>query len=281
MPQHSPAARSFMYLAMAIFPLVPAPGLAQSGILEEVIVTARKRQETLQETPIAVSAMNSDELRAAQINNVGDLTAHVPGLSRREGRKTADLNIRGIGTRVPGVSAEPGVGVYVDSIYIPRNDVQLVDVLNMESVQVLRGPQGTLFGKNTAGGAVLLTTKKPTDEFAGFASANIGDLDRQNLRFGVSGPLLGDNLFAGIQFDSQKADGYREDAFTGRDYGDVDRNSVLAQFRYDTGRLFTADLLLFWGDQLLILRDQGKHIFSAATNGGDLCIQQVKLMFPE
>ncbi|MEM8496548.1 MAG: TonB-dependent receptor [Pseudomonadota bacterium] len=217
-------------------------------VLEEVVVTARKREETLQDTPIAVSAFTGEALRAAQINNVSDLTRNVPGLSRREGRKTADLNIRGVGTRSPGVQAEPGVGVYVDSIYVPRNDTQLVDVLDVESVQVLRGPQGTLFGKNTAGGALLLTTKKPGQENEGFASANIGDLGRSNFRAGFSGPLVTDTLYGGLQLDYRKEDGYREDARTGTDFGDVDRQSVLAQLRYEPNESFVGDLLLFFGD---------------------------------
>ncbi|MEM9255258.1 MAG: TonB-dependent receptor [Pseudomonadota bacterium] len=224
----------------------PSPVYAQAG-LEEVIVTARKREETLQSTPIAVTAFSSDSLRQSQINNIGDLTQNVPGLSRREGRKTADLNIRGVGTRVPDISAEPGVGVYVDSIYIPRNDSQLVDVLNMESVQILRGPQGTLFGKNTAGGAILLTTKKPSDVVEGFASADIGDLGRLNLRGGVSGPLSENGLYGGLQVDSQQEDGYFEDAETGKRYGDTDRYSVLGQLRYQPDDAFTGDFLLFYG----------------------------------
>ncbi len=226
---------------------LPATARAQM-VLEEVVVTARKRGETLQETPIAVTAISADELRAAQIDNVGDLTQRVPGLSRREGRKTVDFNIRGVGTRVTGVAAEPGVGVYVDSIYIPRNDSQLVDVLNMESVQVLRGPQGTLFGKNTAGGAILLTSRKPGEDVEGFASANIGDLGRTKLRGGVSGPLLGEGLYGGIQFDHQEEDGYREDQRTGTEYGDVDRYSVLGQLRYESDGAFLGDLMLFYGE---------------------------------
>jgi iron complex outermembrane receptor protein len=237
-----------MLAASALTAVGPAPAFAQSGALEEVIVTARKREETLQETPIAVSAFNSDMLRAAQIINVDGLTHVVPGLSRREGRKTADLNIRGIGTRAPGIEAEPAVGVYVDSVYIPRNDAQLVDVLEMESVQVLRGPQGTLFGKNTAGGAILLTTKKPGPEMAGFASTDIGNLDRHNFRGGISGPLSIDGLYGGIQADYQKEDGYRDDLYTGVDYGNIDRHSVLAQLRYESKENFTGDLMLFYGE---------------------------------
>ncbi len=232
----------------ALTPFTPAPmALAQGAVLEEVVVTARRREESLQETPVAVTAFNEDDMRAAQINTVGDLTAHVPGLTRREGRKEADLAIRGVGTRVVGSRVDPGVGVYVDNIFIPRSDSQLVDAINLESVQVLRGPQGTLFGKNTAGGALLLTTKKPGDEFEGFAYGNFGDLDRANVRLGASGPLT-DTISVGVVLDSANEDGYREDAESGRDYGNTDRQSVLGQFRY-FGDTLTADLMLFYGER--------------------------------
>ena len=226
----------------------PAPvALAQEFVLEEVVVTARRREESLQETPVAVSAFGADEMRAAGIEGVGDLTQHVPGLSRREGRKEADLSIRGVGTRVVGARVDPGVGVYVDNIFIPRSDSQLMDAINLESVQVLRGPQGTLFGKNTAGGALLLTTKKPGEEFEGFANANFGDLDRTKLRLGVSGPLT-ERLAGGLVLDYASEEGYREDAETGRDYGDADRQSVLAQLNY-AGDTFQADFLGFYGER--------------------------------
>jgi iron complex outermembrane receptor protein len=220
---------------------------AQGMMLEEVVVTARRREESLQETPVAVSAFGADEMRAAQINGVGDLTARVPGLSRREGRKEADLSIRGVGQRVRGANADPAVGVYVDNIFIPRSDSQLVDAINLESVQVLRGPQGTLFGKNTAGGALLLTTRKPSEEAEGFMSGNFGDLGRTKVRIGQSGPLT-ERLAGGIVVDYASEDGYREDAETNNEYGDTDRRSVLGQLSYQ-GDSFEANLMLFWGKQ--------------------------------
>ena len=225
--------------------MTPSPVAAQEVMLEEVIVTARRREESMQETPVAVTAFGEDELRAAQINDVGNLTAVVPGLTRREGRKEADFAIRGVGQRVRGANADPAVGVYVDNIFIPRSDSQLVDAINLQSLQVLRGPQGTLFGKNTAGGAVLLTTKKPTDELEGFAYGNFGDLGRTKVRAGLSGPLT-ERLAAGIVLDYAKEDGYIEDHETGAEYGDTDRRSALGQFAY-SGDTFSADLMLFWG----------------------------------
>lgn len=251
MPTSIPQQRiRYLFSACLLVPaglVAPAPvAYGQEAMLEEVVVTARRREESLQETPVAVTAFGEDEMRASQISGVADLSARVPGLTRREGRKEGDLAIRGVGQRVRGANADPAVGVYVDNVFIPRSDSQLVDAINLQSIQVLRGPQGTLFGKNTAGGALLLTTKKPGEEYEGFASAELGDLDRAKLRFGYSGPLS-DSLSAGIVLDYANEDGYREDAETGEDYGDTNRRSALAQFNY-SGDTFGADLMLFWGE---------------------------------
>jgi iron complex outermembrane recepter protein len=227
------------------------PASAQNvsaGVLEEVIVVARKREESLQETPVSVTAINNDELRAAGIQNLEDLVKAVPGMSNNEGARAAGFIIRGVGTRTADVRADPGVGVYVDSIFIPRSDTQLLDTINVESIQVLRGPQGTLFGKNTAGGAILLSTSKPGEEFEAFAELNVGDQSRIYARGGVSGPLT-DTLSAGVVLNSREEDGYMTDAETDVDYGDTDRQSALLQFRWLPTEDFAADLMLFSGRQ--------------------------------
>jgi iron complex outermembrane receptor protein len=228
---------------------IPAVIAEETPVLEEVIVVARRREENLQQTPIAVTAMGTDELRAAQIDNLGDLTRVAPGLTRNEGSRSGFLAIRGVGQQNPNVRFEPGVGVYVDNIYLPRADTQLVDIVNPESVQVLRGPQGTLFGRNTIGGAILVNSTRPGQQFAGFAEMDIGDLDRRKFRAGVSGPLIDDTLYAGVTVSRAREDGYREDAITDVDYGDTNKDAVLAQFRYETGNMFTGDLMLFWSEQ--------------------------------
>jgi outer membrane receptor protein involved in Fe transport len=230
----------------AVFPAISPGAQAQTVALEEIVVTARRRVETLQETPVAVSAFSSEDLRQAQIEDVGDLTRMVPGLSRREGRKEGDLSIRGIGTSTAGANIDPGVGVYVDEVFIPRSDSQLVDVINAESVQVLRGPQGTLFGKNTAGGALLLTTQKPGEEMVGGVRLNLGKNGRQLYRFNISGPVVG-GLSAGITLDYQREDGYMEDVATAREYGDRDRQSALLQLHYEGEAGFYGDLMVFRG----------------------------------
>lgn len=226
-----------------------APAYAQTSFtMEEVLVVARRREEPQQRTPVSVTAMDSNDLRAAQIQNIGDLTREVPGLARREGNKVAGLTIRGVGQSRSSVRVDPGVGVYVDNVYLPRNDTQLAEIINAEAVEVVRGPQGTLFGRNTIGGAVLLTTAKPGEVFSGYAQADIGDLGRQNYRLNVNGPIT-DTLFAGVTLDSANEDGYREDAVSGEEFGDTDKQSVLAQVRWEATDDFMADFMLFYSEQ--------------------------------
>ena len=142
--------------------------LSQEGVLEEVIVTARKREESLQETPVAVTALSAETLRDAGVRNLADLNQIAPNIEVSSANGTAPLAniyIRGIGQRNTGPNIDSGVGIYIDQVYIGRPDGALLDIYDIQSVQVLRGPQGTLFGKNTTGGALVFTTNSPVDEF--------------------------------------------------------------------------------------------------------------------
>ncbi|MEH6593087.1 MAG: TonB-dependent receptor, partial [Halioglobus sp.] len=222
---------------------------AQGAMLEEVVVIARKREESLQETPVAVTVMSEDALKEANIRDLGDLTRVVPGLDTRSGDKFAAFSIRGVGSRGgKSVSTDPAVGVYVDGIFIPRSDSQLVDVISMQSIQVLRGPQGTLFGKNTAGGALLLTSVKPDSELGGELSTDVGNMGRLNLNGNFNLPV-GDDLALRFTVDSRQRDGYMDDVNTGIDFGNEDKLAFAAQARWFATDTLTADFLLFHSKQ--------------------------------
>ncbi|NQX89233.1 MAG: TonB-dependent receptor [Halioglobus sp.] len=277
------------WATIALIPLLSSlvsasvmPVYAQSSTLEEVVVVARKREESLQDTPVAVSAFDTVQLREAQITNVADLARIVPGLSNKDGDRVSGLAIRGVGSRAVGSATDPGVGVYVDGLFMPRSDTQLVDVVDMASIQVLRGPQGTLFGKNTAGGALLLETRKPTDVFEAQVEVGTGNYDRQNLSLRVDGPLFEDKLFAALTYDRRKEEGYMDDYFTGRDYGDTDRKAVVGQLRWLAASDLTVDLLTLWGERrehaapnscISLNPDAALQIFASTTPGvfGDFC----------
>jgi iron complex outermembrane receptor protein len=149
--------------------VAPAPAHAEEQAtkdLEEIVVTARKREERLQDVPLAISALSQDALAKAGAVNVRDLAQSVPGLFYRgfdDGHP--NLFIRGVGTRSYDAGAESSVGTFIDGVYIARFGAQVQDLADVERVEVLRGPQGALFGRNTIGGAINVVTHKPDDDF--------------------------------------------------------------------------------------------------------------------
>lgn len=218
--------------------------------LEEVVVTARRREESLQDTPVAVSAVSAEELRANNANTIGDLAFIVPGLDKREGRKQGGFAIRGVGQpRIDAVDVDPGVGVYVDGIFLSRDDSQLVDAVSVESVQVLRGPQGTLFGKNTVGGAILVTTKKPADEFTATFSTKLDSFARRDGQLSLDLPLVSEKLLTRFTVAQKKSDGYAEDVDSGESFGDDNRTLLVAQVQALLADNLTLGLLGYYSDQ--------------------------------
>ena len=217
---------------------------AQDLILEEIIVTARKREESLQETPIAVSAYNGRSLREAGIDSMDDLNAIVPGIDLKGGSGTsgrASIYIRGVGQRNTGPNIDSGVGIYLDGIYLSRADGALLDINDIGSIQVLRGPQGTLFGKNTTGGALVFETNRPTDEFESSLMLRGGNYDRRDGSLMLNVPL-GDTLATRLSLTAIKRDGYMRNLTTGVDHNDEDRMSGVWQLRWTPSDTLTLDL---------------------------------------
>jgi iron complex outermembrane receptor protein len=221
-------------LVSAVLVFTAAPAQAQSrpggsgmntgGVLEEIYVTARKREEGLQNTPISVSAFTGAGLDYRGVTNIGEISAFTPNLTFQNNPSfggagnTASIYIRGIGQKEFLPTVEPGVGLYVDGVYIARSVGAILDLIDIERVEVLRGPQGTLFGRNTIGGAINITTRKPQDSFAGRAEVSYGTDDRINARGSVNLPVA-DNLFVSLAGASLNQEGYvtRDD---GIDLGD-------------------------------------------------------------
>ncbi|MEG1682028.1 MAG: Plug domain-containing protein, partial [Stenotrophomonas sp.] len=145
-------------LAQEAQPAAPATGKAASATnLDSITVTARKREETLQEVPVAVTAFTSEALDKLNVQDIADLDSQVPNLTiyaARGASSTVTAYIRGVGQSDPTWGADPGVGIYLDDVYIARPQGALLDVFDVSRIEVLRGPQGTLYGKNTIGGAI-------------------------------------------------------------------------------------------------------------------------------
>lgn len=183
----------------------------QGIALEEVVVTAQKRAQDLQKVPIAMSAYSPDQLVRAGVVTLADLEKSSPNTQLRESRgtnSTLTAFIRGIGQQDPLWGFEPGVGVYIDDIYVARPQAAVLDVFDIERIEVLRGPQGTLYGKNTIGGAVKYVTKSIAGEPTAKVSLALGDYGQQELELSGQLPIIEDRLFVGAAIKNLERDGY-------------------------------------------------------------------------
>ena len=235
--------RVALWMAVSALTLPGQSALAQergSGVdalMEEVVVTARKREEGLQETPIAVSAFSGDSLDARGIQKVDDIAYITPNMTfdnintNGGGGNSAAIFLRGVGQRDFIPSADPGVGLYVDGIYFARSVGSVLDLIDVERVEVLRGPQGTLFGRNTTGGAVSIHTVKPTEEFQAKVRVKVGTDERFDLVGKVSGALA-DNLYASATIGSFNQDGFIVNPLNGLDTGDDDTIAFRGALRW-------------------------------------------------
>ncbi len=183
-------------------------------LLEEIIVTAQFREQGLQSTPVAITAMTGAQLEQKSLSTVTDLNALAPNLTAAKGTNTngpsAQLFIRGVGQSDGHPGLEPGVGLYVDDVYrglLLGTDLDLTDI---DRVEVLRGPQGTLSGKNSLGGSLKLFSKKPSDQTDGYVQGTYGDFNRIELRAGGNFTLVPDTLYARVSGASKQIDGYMQ-----------------------------------------------------------------------
>ncbi len=242
-----------------------AAALEQTGTIEEIIVTAQRRAESLQTVPVSVSALQGDDLAARSIGSLIDVYSQVPGLQytpSTHGGSNANYYIRGIG-QVDFISTvEPGVGVYIDGVYVARTLGGALDLLDVERVEVLRGPQGTLFGRNTIGGAINVVTRAPNFETEGQTQVTVGERERINASLGVNLPLVDDVLAARFSFTTKNQDGYGESLFNGSEASDESTNVGRVSLLWNA----TSDLELQLSADMTRTREASKHAISLAVN---------------
>jgi iron complex outermembrane receptor protein len=235
--------------------LVATPTLAEeatpasggSVFDETIVVTARKREETLQDTPISVSAFSGRGLEARGIQNTEGLAQVTPNLTLQNNpgfsgaSNSATIYIRGIGQQDFVPTVEPGVGVYVDGVYVARSVGSILDLVDFERIEVLRGPQGTLFGRNTIGGAISITTKAPSKKLEASAAATYGT-DNQVILKGMVNLPLNDKaaLRASVGYFNQ--DGYVRRTYDGMMLGDVNRLTGRVALKLEPTDSWTTDL---------------------------------------
>ena len=204
------------------------------NLIEEVIVTATKTEKTLQEVPVAVSVVSGDTIEKANIIDILDLKAVVPSLDTRQ-RTTSTQStffIRGFGNGDYNQGIEPSVAVFIDGIYRSKMQSQISDLPLIERIEVLRGPQSTLFGKNATAGVINVVTKKPSFEKSGFISTTIGNYNSKLVKVYSTGPL-NETVAYSFSVGSNQSDGYTENITTGNDVNNRDRSNMRAELLFD------------------------------------------------
>ncbi len=194
-----------------------------------ITVTARKREENVQEVPVAVTVVTGESLEDQAAADISAIEAQVPNLSIYPGRNqstTLTAFMRGVGQADPLWGVDPGVGLYLDDVYIARPQGALLDVFDLERIEVLRGPQGTLYGKNTIGGAIKYVSRELTDTPRGSISFTGGDYSNQDVKFSISGPIVEGKVRGKVAIASLQHDGFGTNLFTGRDNSDKDTTAV-------------------------------------------------------
>ena len=184
--------------------------------VEEIVVEARRRAESPREVPLSITALTEGALRDLGVDEIKDLSSLSPGLDIEGGvdNNTARFFVRGVGTATPSIGFEPAVPIYIDDVYTPFGLGGNIDIFSIDRVEVLRGPQGTLYGRNSLGGAVKLYSKEFGDETEGSVSVTAGSYGQRNVKGEFRTPMLGDRLFLGVAYASIQNDGIQDNVYT-------------------------------------------------------------------
>ena len=244
--------RKHQAFAMRTIPFVIAAAVAGNAFaqdkMDEVVVSAQKRTQRIQDVPMAISAISGQALEDRKIEGAADLQGSVPNLNVVAAPVSgliAATSIRGLGTGQPSIWMDPAVGMYVDGVFVGKNQGALLDMLDLERVEVLRGPQGTLFGRNTLGGAVNFVTRKPSGQFSGNVGVEMGNYGRMVQRLSVDTPKTQEGLSFTIAARQEKQDGWLNNPTAGTKWGNRDRNgfkiNALLEVSRDTQLTYSYD----------------------------------------
>ena len=235
-----------LFSASALALIAATPAIAQDTATpaaqeeeasgNEVVITATRRNETVQDVPIAVTAVPAALLENAGIEDIRGLEQLAPSLQSSTGQSSATgttLYIRGITTAGDNPGFEPAVGVFIDGVFRARAGVAISELPQLERVEVLRGPQGTLFGRNTSAGALSIFTAQPAFELGGYLEGSYGNYNAFELKGAITGPVT-DQLALRVDGGYRKRDGYIEDVNADRSFNNIDRWYARGQALYDT-----------------------------------------------
>jgi iron complex outermembrane recepter protein len=210
----------------------------------DIIVTASKREQTLQETPIAVSVTTAETIQQAQVRDLLDVQTLIPSLRVSQLQSSANTNfiIRGFGNGANNAGIEPSVGVFIDGVYRSRSAAQIGDLPNLRRIEVLRGPQSTLFGKNASAGIISIVTAPPSYDFGGSVEASYGNYNAIVAKADITGPIS-DTMAFSLAGNYNRRDGYADDLFLGTDVNDRNRYGVRGQLLFEPSENLTIRLI--------------------------------------
>jgi iron complex outermembrane receptor protein len=214
-----------------------ADNSAQAGeSLQEVVVTAQKRQEKLRDVPLSIAVASDEVLKAYNVASFSELQRIVPGFNLKGSTSTsngAGFTIRGVGTNLFGGGIQGSVGAVIDGVVMGRQSSNLFNFNDVDHVEVLRGPQGTLFGMNASAGVLNIVTKDPTNDLSGNVSLTYGSYDERKIDGAVSGPLIQDKLLFRLSVFADKRDGFIRNVFDGRDMNDDDQKGFRGKLLFE------------------------------------------------
>ena len=246
-------------------PADPADSPAPADNGGDIIVTAQRRAERLQDVPISITALNSDELQRRGVSDVSDLAGTVPGLNitTSAGQNSTNLvSLRGVAGQPLTIGASQATAIYLDGVYLTKPDAAFFALDDIERIEVLRGPQGTLYGRNATAGAINIVTRTPdTESFRASGSASYGNYNSYSIRGSASVPL-GGGFAVGLSGAATGHDGYYTNTFTGRSFGDLDSQTGRIRLHYSNDDNFDAVLS---GD---LTRSSGEDVWRALYTGG-------------
>lgn len=203
-----------------------APGL------DDIVVTAQKRSESVQKIPLAVTALGGEQMRQSGINSVGAVVASVPSLKLGQSLGSANVTLRGVSLTALNFGVENPVAFHVDGVYIARPAAVLSGFYDMQRVEVLRGAQGTLYGRNATGGSINLITAEPTSDLSGYGQFTYGRYNHMGLEGGLGGPLGSDKLRFRLAFRTDDRDGWGKNEATGRDIDDNEERAIRGKLQF-------------------------------------------------
>ena len=246
--------------------LIFQAGSVSAQAVEEVIVTATKTERTLQEVPVAVSVVNADTIEKANVIDLLDLKAVVPSLDARQYQSTTNATffIRGFGNGSNNPGVEPSIAVFVDGVYRSKIQGQISDLPMLDRIEVLRGPQSTLFGKNASAGVINIVTKKPSFENFGKATFEIGDYNSKVAKIYYTGPI-NDSVAYSVSANVNQRDGQSDNPVTGNKLNDRDRFGYRAELLFAPAEDFSARLTLDYDEFDEICCVVGSTAYGAAN----------------